>query len=75
MSDELAAFTLKVVFQDPSNGYDDNGGREVNNHLNLDDIDRLTESCVSMLVSDSGPLMETVRMQVSYFTYVYLVYV
>ena len=60
----MAAFTLKVAFQDPANGFDDSGGQGESKPLDLDDIDRLTETCVSMLISDSGPLMETVRMQV-----------
>ena len=65
VSDELAAFTLKVVFQDPSNGFEEVEGKTGETRpLELSDIDRLTETCVARLINDSGPIMETIRMQV-----------
>ena len=47
-----------MVSQDPKLGFD------TDLPLELEEIERLTEVCVSRLVSDNGPLMETIRMQV-----------
>ena len=58
VSDELATFTLKLVYQDPKNGY------EEGQPLDKLGIDRLTELCLQRILEDHGPLMETVRMQV-----------
>ena len=58
VSDELATFTLKLVYQDPKNGY------EEGQPLDKLGIDRLTELCLQKILEDHGPLMETVRMQV-----------
>ena len=58
VSDELATFTLKLVYQDPKNGY------EEGQPLEKLGIERLTELCLQRILEDHGPLMETVRMQV-----------
>ena len=58
VSDELATFTLKLVYQDPKNGF------EEGQPLEKEGIDRLTNLCVEKIIDDRGPLMETVRMQV-----------
>ena len=54
-----------MVFQDPSNGFEEVEGKTGETRpLELSDIDRLTETCVARLINDSGPIMETIRMQV-----------
>ena len=58
VSDELATFTLKLVYQDPKNGF------EEGQPLDKEGVDRLTHLCVNKIIDDRGPLMETVRMQV-----------
>ena len=58
MSDELATFTLKLVYQDPRNGF------EEGQPLDKEGIEHLTSLCVDKILDDNGPLMETVRMQV-----------
>ena len=59
VSHELATFTLKLVYQDPKNGF------EEDQPLDKDSIEKLTKLCVDKILEDHGPLMETVRMQVS----------
>ena len=59
VSDDLATFTLKLVYQDPKNGF------EEGQPLDKDGVNRLTNLCVDKIIDDRGPLMETVRMQVN----------
>ena len=49
------------VFQDPKYGYDEASP------LCREDVHRLIALCVQKLLQDHGPVMETVRMQASFF--------
>jgi hypothetical protein len=59
IDEDLVCFTLKLVFQDPKFGYDESSP------LGREDVQRLIALCVQKLLQDHGPVMETVRMQVS----------
>lgn len=59
VSHELATFTLKLVYQEPTNGFDEG------QPLHKDAIEHLTKLCIDKLLEDRGPMMETVRMQVN----------
>ena len=69
VSEELATFTLKLVYQDPKNGF------EEGQPLDKEGIEHLTQLCIDKILDDRGPLMETVRMQVrripNFFLYRY----
>ena len=58
VEDELVCFTMKYVYQNPSNGF--RQGAPLNRH----DVRRLVETCVDTLMHDNGPVLSTMRMQV-----------
>ena len=56
---DLAAVTIKHVYQNPRYGFD------ANEALDVDEVQRLVSICKDRIVHDHGPVMETLRMQVS----------
>nr|XP_040577025.1 cilia- and flagella-associated protein 206-like isoform X2 [Lepeophtheirus salmonis] len=60
VSEILAAFTLKLAFQDPVTGYKEN------EPLSESDVDELVENCIQRILFDFSPSMETIRMQAEY---------
>ncbi len=59
MSPELAAITMKYVYQNPKFGFDPG------EPLDSDEVRRLINVARDAIVQDRDPVMETLRMQVS----------
>ena len=60
ISKDLAALTIKYVYQNPRYGFD------ANEALDVEEVQRLVSICKDRLLHDHGPVMETLRMQVGH---------
>ncbi|KAI9012746.1 hypothetical protein BC832DRAFT_589731 [Gaertneriomyces semiglobifer] len=62
ISDTLAAFMVRAVVLDPTNGF------RIEHELAKDEVERLIKLCVDRITAVDSPVMATVRMQVYFDT-------